>query len=189
MFQGLVLRTRSIELVLVGPIEPGGQWIASDIHTLGIENVSGLASVPMHLELRRRSRRPTFGNPQARQPRNLSPRPGIPTRFSRHGESGLGIRAATMPACRAAPRATTSLTASELSGALPVSSCEHLPGHRHVRRAADQQHAIDLVPGQPGLAQHLLRRQPRARSAGRASASRTRRASAAPSAPCRRACR
>ena len=31
--------------------------------------------------------------------------------------------AATMPACRAAPRATTSLTASELSGGLPVSSC------------------------------------------------------------------
>ena len=32
-------------------------------------------------------------------------------------------RAATMPAWMAAPRATTSLTASELSGALPLSSC------------------------------------------------------------------
>ncbi len=30
--------------------------------------------------------------------------------------------AATMPACRAAPRATTSLTASELSGVLPLTS-------------------------------------------------------------------
>ena len=59
-----------------------------------------------------------------------------------------------MPACRAAPRATTSLTASELSGALPVSSLQHLPRHRHVRRAADQQHAIDLVPasGRPAAA-------------------------------------
>ena len=69
--------------------------------------------------------------------------------------------AATMPACRAAPRATTSLTARELSAGLPVSSGQHLPGHRHVRRAAHQQHPIHLVPAQPGLAQHLLRRQPR----------------------------
>ena len=82
--------------------------------------------------------------------------------------------AATMPAWMAAPRATTSLTASELSGALPVSSCEHLPRHRHVRRAADQQHAIDLLPGQARLPQHLLRRQAACASAGRASASRTR---------------
>ena len=77
------------------------------------------------------------------------------------------VRAATMPACRAAPRATTSLTASELSGALPLSSCEHLAGHRHVRRAADQQNAVDLLP-----AQARLRARPAARSAACASADR-----------------
>ena len=67
-----------------------------------------------------------------------------------------------MPACRAAPRATTSLTASELSGDLAGELLQHLPRHRHVRRAADEQDAIDLLPGQVRLPQHLLRREPRA---------------------------
>ncbi len=69
-------------------------------------------------------------------------------------DRSLAVRAATMPAWMAAPRATTSLTASELSGALPLSSRSICPGHRHVRRAADQQDAIDLVPAdaRPGAA-------------------------------------
>ena len=37
-------------------------------------------------------------------------------------DSSASLREAMMPAWRAAPRATTSLTANEWSGALPVSS-------------------------------------------------------------------
>ena len=66
---------------------------------------------------------------------------------------------------------------------------QHLPRHRHVRRAADQQDAIDLLPGQPGLAQDLLRGQPRADQQVARQGLELGPASAAPSAPCRRACR
>ena len=85
----------------------------------------------------------------------------------------------TMPACRAAPRATTSLTASEWSGSLPLISRSMLAGHRHVRRAADQQDAIDLVPGQPAPGAAPAASSGACASAGRASASRIRPASAA----------
>ena len=39
---------------------------------------------------------------------------------------------------------------------------QHLPRHRHVRRAAHQQHAVHLLPVEAGLTQQLLHGQPRA---------------------------
>ena len=66
-----------------------------------------------------------------------------------------GCLASSSPACRAAPWATASSAATEASGSLPDSSPEHVADHRHPRRAAHQQHAVDVGPLQPGRLQRL----------------------------------
>ena len=37
---------------------------------------------------------------------------------------------------------------------------KHLPRHRHVRRAADQQDTVHLIPSEAGLTDQLLHGQP-----------------------------
>ena len=61
-----------------------------------------------------------------------------------------------MPAWIAAPRATTSLTASELSGLAAAQFLQHAAGHRHVRQAADEQQAVDARPIDLRVPQHQL---------------------------------
>ena len=68
-----------------------------------------------------------------------------------------------MPACRAAPRATTSLTASELSGALPLSSRSICPVIGMCVEPPTSSTRSTCSQPSAGLPQHLLRRQPRAR--------------------------
>ena len=97
--------------------------------------------------------------------------------------------AARMPACRAAPRATTSLTASDWSGALPLSSCSICrvigmcvePPTSSTRSTWSQPTA--------GLAEQLLRRQLRPHQQVARQRPRSPPGSAARSAPGRRACR
>ena len=64
------------------------------------------------------------------------------------------------PAWTAAPTATTSSGLTPLCGSLPDERVDELLDRRDPRRAADEDHVVDLVDGQPGVLHRLLERHP-----------------------------